>query len=198
MLWYNKLNGIDWRELLMSFLEILGPTAIPTIICLIFGLLMLGVEMFTPGIGVAGVSGLLALIAVVVMQLGWGSPRVALYIIAITLLIIILAIIWIIRSLQRGKLSKSFLVLKDQSDGASVPEIVTARQELVGKSGTSITPLRPSGIADIEGRRVDVLAAGSFIEKNKRIIVVKAEGMHILVRERTAEDDAPKAPPQDA
>jgi membrane-bound serine protease (ClpP class) len=182
----------------MSFLEILGPTAIPTIICLIFGLLMLGVEMFTPGVGVAGASGLLALIAVVVMQLGWGSPRVALYIIAITLLIIILAIIWIIRSLQRGRLSKSFLVLKDQSDGTSVPEIVTAKQELVGKSGTSITPLRPSGIADIEGRRVDVLAAGSFIEKSKQIIVVKAEGMHILVRERTAEDDAPKAPPQDA
>ncbi len=182
----------------MSFLEVLGPTAIPTIICLIFGLLMLAVEMFTPGVGVAGASGLLSLIAVVVMQLGWGSPRVALYITAITLLIIILAIIWIIRSLQRGKLSKSFLVLKDQSDGTSVPEIATAKQELVGKSGTSVTPLRPSGIADIEGRRVDVLAAGSFIEKNQQIIVVRAEGMHILVRERTAEDDAPKAETQDA
>jgi membrane-bound serine protease (ClpP class) len=182
----------------MGFLEILGPTAIPTIICLIFGLLMLAVEMFTPGVGVAGATGLLALIAVVIMQLGWGSPRVALYIIAITLLIIILAIIWIIRSLQRGKLSKSFLVLKDQSDGASVPEIAVAKQELVGKSGITVTPLRPSGIADIEGRRVDVLAAGSFLEKNKQIIVVRAEGMHILVRERTAENDAPDAEEQDA
>lgn len=182
----------------MGFLEMLGPTAIPTLICLIFGLLMLTVEMFTPGVGVAGATGLLALIAVVVMQLGWGSPRVAMYIIAITLLVIILAIIWIIRSLQRGKLSKSFLVLKDQSDGASVPEIVTARQELIGKSGVAITPLRPSGIADIEGRRVDVLAAGSFIEKNKRVVVVRAEGMHILVREHTAEDDVPKAAEQDA
>lgn len=171
----------------MSFIEILGPTAIPTIICLIFGLLMLAVEMFTPGVGVAGATGLLSLIAVVIMQLGWGSPRVALYIIAITLLIIILAIIWIIRSLQRGKLSKSFLVLKDQSDGVSVPDVVNAKQNLVGKTGVVITPLRPSGIAEIDGRRVDVLTAGSFIEKNKPIIVVRAEGMHILVREHTTE-----------
>ncbi len=182
----------------MGFIEILGPTAIPTIICLIFGLLMLGVEMFTPGVGLAGVTGLLSLIAVVVMQLGWGSTRVALYIIAITLLIIILAIIWIIRSLQRGRLSKSFLVLKDQSDGVSVPDIATARQDLIGKSGVVITPLRPSGIAEIDEKRVDVLAAGAFIEKGKRIVVVKAEGMHILVRERTPEDDAPKAEAQDA
>jgi membrane-bound serine protease (ClpP class) len=92
----------------MNFLEMLGPTAIPTIICLIFGLIMLLIEMFTPGIGAAGVDGLASLIAVVVMQLGWGNPRVALYIIAIALLIIILALIWIIRSLQRGRLSKSF------------------------------------------------------------------------------------------
>lgn len=182
----------------MGFIELLGPTAVPTLICLIFGLLMLTVEMFTPGVGIAGVSGLLSLIAVVIMQLGWGSPRVALYIIAITLLIIILAIIWVIRSLQRGKLSKSFLVLKDQSDGVSVPDIVTARQGLIGKSGVVITPLRPSGIAEIDGKRVDVLAAGAFLEKGKNIVVVKAEGMHILVRERTAEDDAPKAETQDA
>lgn len=172
----------------MSLLELLGPTAIPSIICLIFGLLMLAVEMFTPGVGFAGVSGLLSLIAVVVMQVGWGNPRVALYIIAITLLIIILAIIWIIRSLQRGRLSRSFLVLNDQVDSTSVPEVVSAKAELVGKTGVSITPLRPSGIAEIDGKRVDVMTAGAFIEKNKTVVVVRAEGLHILVREHTPEE----------
>lgn len=172
----------------MSLLELLGPTAIPSIICLIFGLLMLAIEMFTPGVGFAGVSGLLSLIAVVVMQLGWGNPRVALYIIAITLLIIILALIWIIRSLQRGRLSRSFLVLNDQVDSTSVPEVASAKQDLVGKSGVSVTPLRPSGIAEIDGRRVDVMTVGAFIEKNKNIVVVRAEGLHILVRENTPEE----------
>ena len=166
----------------MTFYEMLGPTAIPTIICLVIGLVMLVIELFTPGIGAAGATGLVALIAVVVMQLGWGNPRVALYIVAITLLVIILGIIWLIRSMQRGKLSKSFLVLREQSDGASVPEVASARQNLVDKTGVAISALRPSGIAEIDGRRVDVLAAGAFLEKGTRVRVVKAEGMHILVQ----------------
>ena len=170
----------------MSFMEMLGPTAVPSLICLIIGFVLLVIEMFLPGIGLAGISGLAALVAVAVMQFGWGNPRVAFYIIAITLLVIILGIIWIVRSLQKGKLSKSFLVLNAQSDGASVPEIASAKKDLLGKSGITITPLRPSGIAEIDGTRVDVLASGSFIERGKTIVVVKAEGMHILVREEAA------------
>ncbi|MEA5047854.1 MAG: NfeD family protein [Eubacteriales bacterium] len=171
----------------MTFIEMLGPTAIPTIICLVIGLVMLVIELFTPGIGVAGATGLVALIAVVVMQLGWGNPRVALYIIAISLLIIILALIWIIRSLQRGRLSKSFLVLNEQVDGTSVPDVASAKSDLVGKSGIALTPLRPAGIAEIEGKRVDVMTAGEFLAKGCRVTVAKAEGMHILVSEAEAE-----------
>jgi membrane-bound serine protease (ClpP class) len=165
----------------MTFIEMLGPTAVPTLICLIVGFILLVIEMFLPGIGVAGVSGVIALIAVVVMQLGWGNPRVALYVIAIALLIIILGLVWIIRSFQKGRLSKSFLVLRDSSDGTSVPEIANAKADLLGKSGVAVTTLRPAGIAEIEGRRVDVSTAGEFIPKGSPVTVVKAEGMHILV-----------------
>ena len=165
----------------MNFIEMLGPTAVPTLICLIVGLILLVIEMFLPGIGVAGVSGVISLLAVVVMQLGWGNPRVALYVIAIVLLVIILGLIWIIRSFQKGRLSKSFLVLRDSSDGTSVPEIATAKSDLVGKTGVALTTLRPAGIAEIDGRRVDVATAGEFIPKGSPVTVLKAEGMHILV-----------------
>lgn len=165
----------------MPFMEMLGPTAVPTLICLIVGFVLLVIEMFLPGIGIAGVTGVISLIAVVVMQLGWGNPRVALYVIAIAMLIIILGLIWIIRSFQKGRLSKSFLVLRDSSDGTSVPEIASAKADLLGKSGVAVTTLRPAGIAEIEGKRVDVTTAGEFIQKGSRVTVVKAEGMHILV-----------------
>ena len=121
----------------MSFYELLGPTAVATIICLIVALVMFVIELFTPGVGVAGGTGLLALVAVVVMQLGWGHPRVALYIIAIALLIILLGLIWIIRSFQRGRLSKSFLVLKDHSNGTSVVQrvlVISFTNEFFNKS----------------------------------------------------------------
>ncbi len=166
----------------MTFFELLGPTAVATVICLIVALVMFVIELFTPGIGVAGATGLLSLIAVVVMQIGWGQPRVAMYIIAIALLVIILGLIWVIRSMQRGRLSKSFLVLKDESNGTSVPDVASAKSELVGKSGVAITTLRPAGIAEIDGKRVDVATVGAFIQKGETVTVVKAEGIHILVR----------------
>jgi len=171
----------------MSLYELLGPTAVATIICLIITLVMFFIELFTPGVGLAGATGLLSLLAVVVMQLGWGHPRVALYIIAIALLLIILGLVWTIRSLQRGRLSRSFLVLKDQVDGISVPEVASAKNDLVGKTGIAITTLRPSGIAEFEGRRVDVSTAGEFIQKGETVTIDRAEGMHIRVRAGAAE-----------
>ena len=170
----------------MSFMELLGPTAVATVICLIVALVMFVIELFTPGIGVAGATGLLALIAVSVMQLGWGHPQVAFYIIAIALLIIILGLIWVIRSMQHGRLSRSFLVLKEHSSGSSVPEVDAAKIDLLGKTGVAISALRPSGIAEIDGRRLDVMTAGAFINKGESVTVVKAEGMHILVRAGSA------------
>ncbi|NLI52996.1 MAG: hypothetical protein GX417_01580 [Clostridiales bacterium] len=174
----------------MSFYELLGPTAVATVVCLVVALVMFVIELFTPGVGIAGATGLLALIAVVVMQLGWGHPRVALYIIAIALLLIILGLIWIIRSLQRGRLSKSFLVLKEQVEGTSVPEVASAKTDLLGKTGVAVSALRPAGIAEIDGRRLDVMTAGAFINKGEPVTVVKAEGIHILVRAGADEPSA--------
>ncbi len=174
----------------MSFYELLGPTAVATIVCLIIALVMFVIELFTPGIGVAGATGLLSLIAVVVMQLGWGNPRVALYIIAIALLLIVLGLMWVIRSFQKGVLSKSFLVNRDHSNGTSVPEVAAAKEELIGKPGVAITTLRPAGIAEIGGRRIDVATAGEFIQKGETVTVIQAQGMHIRVRAGGAEQSA--------
>lgn len=174
----------------MSFYELLGPTAVATIVCLVIALVMFVIELFMPGVGLAGATGLVALIAVIVMQLGWGHPQVAMYIIAISLLLIILGIVWVIRSMQRGRLSKSFLVLKDHSGGTSVPEVAEAKSELIGKSGIAITTLRPAGIAEIDGKRLDVATAGEFIKKGEAVTVVQAQGMHIRVRAGGAEKAA--------
>ena len=65
-----------------QLVQVFGPLAVPTLICLAAGVLLLLIELFTPGFGVAGGLGLLLLAAVVVMQLLFGSPAVAAYIAA--------------------------------------------------------------------------------------------------------------------
>ncbi len=55
---------------------------------------------------------------------------------------------------------------------ASSPE--TDKQWL-GKGGTVVSPLRPSGIADVEGERVDVVSDGEFIEAGAQIVVSRVD-----------------------
>ncbi len=49
-------------------------------------------------------------------------------------------------------------------------------KELKGKTGKTVTTLRPSGIAEIQDRRVDVISVGDFIEKGTSVSVVEVEG----------------------
>ncbi len=53
---------------------------------------------------------------------------------------------------------------------------------LLGKEGVSVTPLRPSGIAIVEGRRVDVLTRGEMLPNSTRIKVIEVRGNKIVVK----------------
>ena len=55
---------------------------------------------------------------------------------------------------------------------------------LAGQSGQSLSPLRPAGIALINGRRVDVVTDGEFIEPETDVQVVAVEGSRVVVRSR--------------
>jgi membrane-bound serine protease (ClpP class) len=56
------------------------------------------------------------------------------------------------------------------------------RGELLGHDGRAQTTLRPSGKALIDGRSVDVVAEGAFIERGQAVRVVAVEGNRVVVR----------------
>ncbi len=62
------------------------------------------------------------------------------------------------------------------------------RADLMGKTGTTLSELRPVGIAEIGGERVDVTTEGEFVHAGIPVTVVRAEGMRVVVR------PAPKLP----
>jgi len=53
---------------------------------------------------------------------------------------------------------------------------------LVGGEGVSRSHLRPAGVADINGQRVDVVTEGGMIERGTRVRVVDVEGNRVVVR----------------
>lgn len=58
----------------------------------------------------------------------------------------------------------------------------TRRAHLLGKQGTALTPLRPSGVAEIDGARVEVETEGSFVAAGSEVRVVAMDRRRFIVR----------------
>ena len=56
------------------------------------------------------------------------------------------------------------------------------RARLLGRSGVALTPLRPTGVVDIDGTRVEVLTEGAFIAAGSRVRVVAMDRRRYFVR----------------
>jgi membrane-bound serine protease (ClpP class) len=57
-------------------------------------------------------------------------------------------------------------------------------ESYVGTQGNAVTDLRPAGIAVINGKRVDVVTRGEYLEKDSAIIVTAVTGNQIIVRKK--------------
>ena len=57
-------------------------------------------------------------------------------------------------------------------------------ESYVGRQGNAVTDLRPAGIAVINGKRVDVVTRGEYLEKDSAIIVTAVTGNQIVVRKK--------------
>jgi len=57
-------------------------------------------------------------------------------------------------------------------------------ESYVGTQGNAVTDLRPAGIAVINGKRVDVVTRGEYLEIDSAIIVTAVTGNQIIVRKK--------------
>ncbi len=55
--------------------------------------------------------------------------------------------------------------------------------ELQGMEGTTVTLLRPSGTAIINGKRVDVVSRGEIVEKDISVVVLSVTGNQVIVKQ---------------
>lgn len=155
---------------------------LPIIICALVGIILLVVEMFMPGFGLPGVAGIVFLLASIVFTWKQHGAYAGL---GATLIVLSLAGILVttaLKSASSGRIWRSDLILKDSMTKA---DDLTENQELarlIGKEGTTLTVLRPAGIADLSGERVNVVSQGEFLEKGVQIIVEEVEGSRVVVR----------------
>jgi len=153
------------------------------------GIVMVGVEVFLiPGFGIFGVIGGLALVTGLYLSLLGSLPTMpdftrAGLILATSVLIIVVTAWALLRSLPgTSRLARSGIFLFQRTDRDIGFESAHKRSDLVGREGTAITDLRPSGTALFGDERIDVVSESEWIAEGTPVRVVSAEGYRHVVR----------------
>ena len=122
----------------MNELGALVASHIPALVMLIVGYALLVVEMYVPGFGLPGISGIVLLtVGMIAME---PSPLQALVLVLIIVLMLGTAFSVAMHSFSKGRLSKSKLVLSESLDPKA--ENDDDLDYFVGKTGTTHTARR--------------------------------------------------------
>jgi membrane-bound ClpP family serine protease len=146
---------------------------------LVAGLIFLIIEMFSPGFGVSGSIGLVLLVVGILITASTAFEALVMFI--ILLIIVALALMVILRSARKGRLSRT-LILNDELNKESGFTGTEELEHYVDKEGIALSTLRPAGTAEFDGVKLDVVTDGEYVQIGTRVKIIKVEGRRIVVK----------------
>lgn len=157
------------------------------LICLIVGLILLVAEVFVPSGGLIGLLAIGLLIVSLGLAFASSMNRGLAFLVALLLLMPV-TLAYAVYLWPRTPMAK-WVFLRPPDPEEVDPEDRDRRPEhLIGQFGRALTPLRPSGLVDFEGRKFDGLADEGMIPAGALIRAVQIRGTQLVVR--TAPDEA--------
>jgi membrane-bound serine protease (ClpP class) len=150
------------------------------VVLIIVGFLLLAAEVFVPGLVLGLLGGLCLSGAVVIAFAYYDAVTGSLVFVGVCALTVGGFLGWM-AAFPHTAIGRKIMLQKShrQGIGGKLPPA-----ELLGAQGRSLTPLRPAGTASIGGRKVDVVAESHFIASDEPIVVVREEGMRVVVRKK--------------
>lgn len=151
------------------------------------GMFLILAEFIVPG-GICGLVGGLLVLASGGIGV-YTFPEYALEIVTGELVGAALCITFGIIFLSRSRTAKKlFLDATQQAEAGFVSAV--SDTALIGRTGTALTVLRPAGAIQIDGRRVDAVSTGVYIEKESMVRVTEVHGNRVVVE--PASETAPQ------
>ncbi len=131
-----------------------------------------------PGHGIAGVLGIVALLAAIVLAFGLSFIFIAMQALSIA---IVLSALFI--ALSTRIFPESAFFRRITFAGVQGPDYVASRDftTLLGETGIATSYLRPAGVARLNGERVDVLTEGDFVSAGSAVRVSRVQGSRVFV-----------------
>jgi membrane-bound serine protease (ClpP class) len=177
---------------------LLGTAGSLEIVLFILGVILLVVEIFLiPGFGVVGISGIVLMIAALVLsrqqfivpRFGWQWDIFLrnLRNIGLAFLGSLVLVVVIFRSFRRVPLFRRLILesAQDAGEGYTV-QSADSGGGLIGRKGTALTALRPAGKAEFPGQPdtevLQVETDGEFIEPGAGVEIFEVNGNRVRVR----------------
>lgn len=142
---------------------------------------LLVVEVFVPSFGLiticamAAMAGGLAIFFNHSLMAGWGGVIVAVVMIPTVL-------IMAYKLFPKTRFGRNVsLAGPNRAKGDAIPDTEQLEQ-MLGLLGRVITPLRPVGMCDFSGQRLECVAESGYVDKDQTVEIIKVEGTQLTVR----------------
>jgi membrane-bound serine protease (ClpP class) len=78
----------------------------------------------------------------------------------------------------------------ERAEGRLAASKAVDRRALIGRQARVLRDLHPSGLIELEGKRLDAVSEGRFIESGSTVEIVRISGRDIVVREVASPEQA--------
>ena len=148
------------------------------------GLALVILDILALMTGVAAIIGLVLLLSGLFFT--FGGDMTALYILSGGILLAGIGFYFLVDHLSQSRLWQKVTLHDSLTGQKGFKSSAADLSAYAGKEGMTDSVLRPSGKVDIEGHILDAVSRGDFIEKGKKVIVIKAEGSYLVVKKADA------------
>jgi membrane-bound serine protease (ClpP class) len=144
-------------------------------------------EVFVPSGGIISLFALVCLIGGAVIFFRH-SNTAGLIGIGIAVVMIPSVLIVAYKIFPKTRFGKSVtLTPSERQQGDAIPDTAELK-EMLGAEGVVLTPLRPVGMCDFSGQRLECVAEGGYVDKKKKVKIINVESTQLTVREIEVED----------
>lgn len=155
---------------------ILGAIAL---LCLAF--LLVAAELFVPSHGV--LTAFAALVAIAAVWLAYEvAPELGVVFGAVLLVATPVVFVLAIKIYPNTAVGKKVLLKAPEAAKRGFGEESAKLELLVGRQGTAQSFLRPAGVIEVDGQRIDALAESDMIPAGTVVEVMQVSGMKVIVR----------------
>jgi len=147
----------------------------------LLGLCFAIAEVFFPSFGILSVLAAVSFVSSIFLAYTQVDMMTGHLFLVSSAIVVPVAVYYSLRVLPRTAMGRMLMLSGPNRDFVEGAAQEPGLEGYEGKAGVALSDLRPSGVARIEGERVDVITRGEMLEQGAALVVVEVEANRVVV-----------------